>query len=222
MSSKNNTARSKKKQTQFVFLSLVALAFLFWALYRFIFNFSVLFDETIGKAIFFGVPVIIYATVAKCDGIASALRPSKLFPGLLRGLAYGGIIGFLSLMIIYVVTGKSISSWPAFMADLFWMEFLLAVFTAFWESLFFFGFIQTTLGTFIKAKGRVILFTSLIFLLFHLPNLLLQFSGLDVTFLVALICLFGFGQALIFNQEENIYPLIITHTVWGMVLLIHF
>jgi len=222
MSSKNSVTRSQKKQTQFVFLALVALSFLFWALYRSIFNFSVLFDETIGKAIFFGIPVIIYASVSRSDKIASTLRTSKLFPGLLRGLAYGGIIGFFSLIVIVVATGKTITPWPAFRADFFWKEFFLAALTAFWESLFFFGFIQTTLVGLLKARGKVILLTSLVFLLFHLPNLLLQFSGLDVTFLIALMYLFGFGQALIFNQEKNIYPLIITHAVWGMILLIHF
>jgi hypothetical protein len=216
---KKNCISSEQNKT--IFFALVALCFLFWLLYRSLFNFPVLFDETIGKAIFFGLPVLIFASVANYQKSSWALRPSKLFSGLLRGLAYGGLIGFFSLMIITIATQKTIEPIPLFLASSFWGELLLATLTAFWESLFFFGFFQTVLSDLIKSEGRVILFVSLIFLVFHIPNLLLRFVGLDVTFLIGLLYLFGFGQAVIFSQEKNIYPLIITHTVWGMILLIH-
>lgn len=220
MPSKINSSISSE-QNKTIFFALVVLVFLFWILYRTLFNFPVLFDETIGKAIFFGLPVVIFASVANYNKSSWALRPSHLYPGLLRGLAYGGLIGFFSLIIIAVSTQKTIISAPVFLADQFWSELLLALLTAFWESLFFFGFIQVVLNDLIKAKGRVILLSSLIFLVFHIPNLLLRFSGLDVTFLISLLYMFAFGQAVIFSQEKNIYPLIITHTIWGMILLIH-
>lgn len=222
MPSKSKSAQLSRDQTKVIFFALVALVFLFWTLYRALFNFPVLFDETIGKAIFFGLPVVIYASIANNGKASWSLRASKLFTGLLRGLAYGGLIGFFSLIIISIATQRTIIPAPAFMADRFWTELLLASFTAFWESLFFFGFIQTVLSELVKAKGRLLILVSLIFLVFHIPNLLLHFSGIEVTFLIGLIYLFAFGQALIFSQEKNIYPLIITHIVWGMVLLIHF
>ncbi len=222
MPSKSKSAQLSQDQTKVLFFALVILVFLFWTLYRALFNFPVLFDETIGKAIFFGLPVIIYASIANNGKAAWSLRTTEVFSGLLRGLAYGGIIGFFSLIIISIGTQRAIVPNPVFMADRFWSELLMAAFTSFWESLFFFGFIQTVLGELVKAKGRLIFLVSLIFLVFHIPNLLLHFSGIDVTFVIGLMYLFGFGQALIFSREKNIYPLIIVHIVWGMVLLIHF
>jgi len=162
--------------------------------------------------------------VAKTDAISKALDPRQVLVGLLRGLAYGGIIGFVGVIVIALNRGSSYTSFPVFLADRFWIELLLATFTAFWESVFFFGFVQAVLAHFWKFRGKVKIWggSSLIFLLFHLPNIMLRFAGLDVTFLIFLMYLFGLGQAILFDQEENIYPLIITHTVWGMILLIHF
>ena len=192
-------------------------------LYRFLFNFSVLFDEAIGKAIFFGVPILIYISVSKNKKIVESLDQRRLATGLLRGLAYGGILGFLSLLFITIKEQKSFLILPIFFADGFFNELFLSMLTAFWESLFFFGFIQSVLGSFLKAmSGRTVLLSSLIFLIFHLPNIMLRFVGLDAIFMVFLLFLFGFGQAVIFSQEKNIYPLVMTHAVWGMILLIHF
>lgn len=222
---KNNKidAERKKTQTRVLFSALVSLTLSFWILYRYLFNFSVLFDETFGKAIFFGLPVLIFAHASQNKYILRALDLKQLFRGLIRGLAYGGIIGFVGLVFIVIKKQSVLTSAPVFLADNFWFELFLATLTAFWESLFFFGFIQSVLSGFWhkKNKGKIILFSSLTFLVFHLPNIVLRFSGLDASFMIFLLYLFAFGQAVLFEQEKNIYPLIITQTVWGMVLLIH-
>lgn len=223
MSSKNKTV-FLASQSHMVFVALLALSFLFWFLYRLLFNFPVFFDETFGKAIFFGLPVIIYANATKKNWIFQSIQLSNLFTGLLRGLAFGGILGFFSLFVVSIQKHSAFSPSPVFMADQFLPELFFASLTAFWESLFFFGFIQAVLSKLIfpEKQGKVILFSSFLFLIFHLPNIMLRFAGLDVTFLIALLFLFGFGQSVLFNHEKNIYPLIVTHTIWGMILLIHF
>ena len=63
---------------------------------------------------------------------------------------------------------------------------------------------------------------SLIFLLFHMSNIVLRFSDTAIMMQIILLYLFGLGQAIIFAREKNVYTLILTHTLWGMVLLIHF
>ncbi|HQM15611.1 MAG TPA: CPBP family glutamic-type intramembrane protease [Candidatus Woesebacteria bacterium] len=222
MPSKNNA--NLEPQSQLVFLALVVLSFLFWVLYRFIFNFPVFFDELFGKAIFFGIPILIYASATKKHDIAEAMSPSKLFPGLLRGLAFGGLLGFFSLILLSLRSSIALLSIPVFMTDWFWSEFLLALMTAFFESIFFFGFIQTTLATFWGKSELVktVLTTASIFLIFHLPNIAMRFAGIQAIAMVGLLFCFGLGQALLFVKEKNIYPLIITHAIWGMILLIHF
>jgi len=220
----NSIQEKNNVQSRALFPALVSLTLFFWILYRYLFSFSVLFDETFGKAVFFGLPVMIFINSSRNKKIIKAFGRHQLFRGLLRGLAYGGIIGFVGLTFISIKNQSTLISAPVFLADNFWSELFLAILTAFWESIFFFGFIQSVLSEFwlTKNRGKIIFFSSLIFLLFHLPNILLRFSGLDVSFMIFLLYLFGFGQAILFEREENIYPLIITHTVWGMILLIHF
>lgn len=222
MPSKNNAIL--EPQSQMVFLALVALSFLFWVLYRLIFNFPVFFDELFGKAIFFGMPILIYASANKNHDLTQAISAEKLFPGLLRGLAYGGLLGFFALILFSLRSSTALISIPVFMTDWFWSEFLLALMTAFFESLFFYGFIHSTLASFWGKRELVktVLTVASIFLIFHLPNIVIRFAGIQAMAMVGLLFCFGLGQALLFVKEKNIYPLIITHAVWGMILLIHF
>lgn len=204
-------------------ITLVCISFLLWIFYRALFNFSVLFDETVGKAIFFGLPVLIYVNCIKDKQIFKTIKPSNLFPGLLRGLAYGGMFGFVVVVASLLKSGRSIMAVPVFIVDEFWYEFFLALLTAFWESLFFFGFIQIIIGKVFKQIKPVdkIMLVSFIFLLFHLPNIILRFNGYDVSFLTLLLYLFGLGQAIIFEKERNIYTIMMTHAIWGLALMIH-
>ena len=67
-----------------------------------------------------------------------------------------------------------------------------------------------------------VLLTAMVFLLFHIPNSILRFSGIAIGQQVWLMMMFALGQALVFEVEKNIYTLILIHSFWGMVLLIHF
>lgn len=209
---------------QTIFVSVLVLSAVLWFLYRGLFNFPVIFDETLGKLIFFALPVWIYIHVTRDKKILKGLVPTKLPAGLLRGLAFGGLFGFVAVVLAAFKHGGPVIEVPVFLADRFWYEWFLAILTAFWESLFFFGFVQTVLKNEfkeLKVKQRLLL-VSLIFLLFHLPNIVLRFSGVSISLQVLLLYLFALGQAIIFNQDQNLYTLIMTHTIWGMVLLIHF
>lgn len=206
-------------------MALLFLSLILWFLYRGIFNFSVLFDETIGKAIFFGLPIWIYISATGDKKISESLAANKMATGLLRGLAYGGLFGFMAILLVNLTSGSSLVAAPLFMADDFWGKFFLALLTAFWESLFFYSFIQTTIGRQFKqslSNWQQVLVVSLIFLLFHLPNIVLRFSGTAIAMQIILLYLFGLGQSIIFAKEKNVYTLILNHTLWGMVLLIHF
>jgi len=225
MPSSSKTKASSLTQESTIFMALLFLSLILWFLYRGIFNFSVVFDETIGKAIFFGLPIWIYISATSDKAIGESMAANKMTSGLLRGLAYGGLFGFAAILLVSLTQGSSMVAAPLFMANNFWGKFLLALLTAFWESLFFYSFIQTTIRKQFKqalSNWQQVLIVSLIFLLFHMSNIVLRFSDTAIMMQIILLYLFGLGQAIIFAREKNVYTLILTHTLWGMVLLIHF
>ncbi len=212
-----------QKADHLSFWPLVILALIIWYLYRSIFRFPVWFDETIGKAIFFGLPVWLYVQMSRTRQIASSMAPEKVNSGLLLGIAIGGLYGFAGSLMGALNAGGRVQLAPLFMSPQFWWEFWLALMTAFWETLFFFSFVMTV----IMEKGKKwpliwqVLATAAIFLVFHLPNSLLRFSGPALTTQVVLMLVFGLGQALLFARWKNFYTLVISHAVWGMALLVH-
>ena len=220
---KVNSSSTVRSNPQIVFVSLVLLSLILWIFYRLIFDFPIIFDETIGKAIFFGLPILIYVNVNRDKNVVKTISLNKIFPGLLRGLAFGGLFGFFAIIVALIRSGRNLVAAPLFVVDQFWWESLLALLTAFWESLFFFGFMQTILGTVFKKikPTEQVFIISILFLLFHLPNIALRFTG-DASFLILLIYLFGLGQAIIFSKEKNVYTLIMTQAIWGLALMIHF
>lgn len=206
------------------FSPLIVLTLVLWFLYRSLFVFPVWFDESIGKAIFFGLPVWLYITVSGFRKIMDSFATAKLQPGIFQGLAIGGIFGFITLFVRLLQNGGTLVGVPVFLADRFVWEFILAILTGFWETLFFYSFVMTvTQDLFTKwSLTKQVMFVSTIFMLFHVPNIFLRFNPTMIVTLIALLWLFSIGQALLFARRQNGYTLVLTHAVWGMVLLIYF
>lgn len=212
-----------KKADHVSFWPLVVLALIIWFVYRSIFQFPVWFDEIIGKAIFFGLPVWVYVQMTRSRQIVDTMAPEKVNSGLLLGIAIGGLYGFAGSIMGAANAGGQIQFVPLFISPHFWWEFFLALMTALWETLFFFSFIMTV----IMDKGKKwpliwqVLLAAMIFLVFHLPNSILRFSGPALMTQIFLMFAFGLGQSLLFARWRNFYTLVISHAVWGMALLVH-
>ena len=205
------------------FVPLLCLVFIIWCVYRYLFRFPVWFDETVGKAIFFGLPVVLYVSLTRGKSIAKTVSLESMQPGLLMGLAVGGIFGFAGTLVALLQKGVVVQSAPLFTSNMFWWEFFLAIATSFWESLFFYGWIMTVVGEKMK-KWPVVnqaLLVAVIFLCFHLPNTLLRFELKVVVGQLVLLFFFGLGQAFLFYRTKNVYALTLSQAIWGMVLLIH-
>ena len=222
MPSKPKTQPSSLQQNK-VFFPLVWFTLIIWLIYRMIFKFPIWFDETIGKAIFFGFPVWVYLSITRSNKIVAAMMPAKLYKGLLLGLAVGGLMGFAGSLLKIFSLGNGVKEAYLFAAPGFWWEFFLSLMTGFWESLFFFGWIMTVIMEKYKAKSLIfqVLLTATIFMIFHLPNTVLRFSPEMIIPQAFLMFLFGLGQALLFYRWKNIYALTVSHAIWGMVLLMH-
>lgn len=206
------------------FFPLLFIVFVVWILYRSLFNFPVWFDESIGKAIFLGLPVWLYISMSGFTKITDSFAPFKMKRGLLLGIAIGGIYGFVAAMLGSMNHSGPWASIAIYTSDKFWWEFALALLTGFWETLFFYSFVMMVVRDKmhnLSFFSQVIL-TAIIFILFHLPNTILRFSGAAIAYQAILLFLFAIGQAYLFSEEENAYSLILSHAIWGMVLLIHF
>ena len=227
MPSQKNSTKSTVKSTALprhsLFFPLLTLVLVMWFLYRSLFVFPVWFDETVGKALFFALPVWVYVTLTGYQNIADSFSSYKLREGLLLGVAIGGMYGFVMSILSLAQSGATIEAVLLFDSPYFWQEFSLAMLTSFWETLLFFSFVMTVVMDKYKQWSMIktVLFTAAIFLIFHVPNTLLRFSGSQVVSQLLILALFGVGQALLFYDRKNAYALVLSQAIWGMVLLVH-
>lgn len=184
-------------------------------------GFPVWFDEIVGKALFFGLPVWLYLTATQDREVWLTFSWEKFEPGFLLGVAFGGLYGFITSIMLVIFSGGSVQPVQLFTSPQFWNEFLLAMFTGFWETLLFFSLVQTMIEKFYPkwSLSKQVLVVTLIFLAFHLPNMVLRADALAVSWQIVLLGCFAAGQSLIFAQTKNSYALILSQAFWGMVLL---
>jgi len=214
--------RSQNKATV-VFFPLVILTLILWFLYRSLFTFPVWFDETVGKAIFFGLPVWLYLSVSEGKSVLNTFAPSKLKTGLLLGITVGGVFGFVFSLLSIIQSGGVVQAVNLYESSRFWYEFILAIFTGFWETLLFYSFIMTIIREKFESWSitRHVLLTATIFLIFHIPNTLLRYDSSLILPQLFTLFLFAIGQGFLFYSRKNAYALVLSHAIWGMVILVH-
>ncbi len=211
-------SRILRKLHTFFFL-LLTLFFL-WLGYRTFFPLPVWFDEGVAKALIFGVPVVFFASSSHFISKEIGLDQEQLFPGLFLGLAVGGLYGFAGLF-LEVFAGREIVAAPYFATPDFWWLGFLALLTAWWESLFFFGlpvqFVRSIAPWFSETLLGIVVVA--IFLLFHAP-LRVLITGLTPQFLVSMgvLALFAIGQFIFYMRTKNMYALVLSHALWGLVI----
>jgi hypothetical protein len=215
-----------RKPDHIAFYPLIVLTLLVWIIYRRLFEYPIWFDETIGKAVFFGLPVWLYVSVSGARSIIDSWSLAKFGRGLLLGTAFGGMFGFAAALVGVAQHGGSVVAIPFFEGDRFWWEFLMALLTGFWETLFFFSWIMVVIQEKHAAwpLARQVAWVAFIFALFHIPNILLRFTSVGMTEVltqILILFLFAIGQAFVFARRQNSYALVISQAIWGMVLLVH-
>lgn len=222
-SSRSSSPAVGRSVNHLAFVPLLAVCLIVWVVYRLLFRFPVWFDETLGKAIFFGLPVWLYISMTGNQDIANTFAPSKIRPGLLLGIAVGGLYGFAVSLLRMLQPGTIVSAVPLFSSPDFWGEFILAICTGFWETLFFYSWIMLVVEKKLSKKSIFlqIVMVAAIFVVFHIPNMVLRTGWSSVMYLVPLLFLFAIGQALLFLRNRNAYALVLSQAIWGLVLLVH-
>lgn len=220
-------AQPKSAQVQsshsVIFFPLLILCVTVWFIYRALFQFPVWFDESVGKALFFGLPVWLYVSVSGSRKIVDTFAVSRFKKGLLLGIAFGGIFGFIAALIALVKTSQQVQAALLFSSDAFWWEFLLSLLTGFWETLFFFSWIMVVIQDLYRnwSLAKQVVLVATIFTIFHVPNSFLRFSGPEIFSQLIILFFFAIGQAFLFARRQNGYALVLSHAIWGMVLLVH-
>lgn len=221
---KTTSTQTAKVDPHTLFWPMLIVVFFVWVAYRYLTHFPVWFDETIGKAVFFGLPVWFYVISTGFRSVVDLFHPKKFWSGMLLGLAIGGVFGFLVVVMRLIQTNAVISPEPIFLADNFWYEMLMGLFTSFWETLFFFGLVA---GVILEKYPKLNLFwqavmVSVVFTLFHVPNTLLRFSGAQaIVSMIFILSLFALGQFLVYYRRQNGYALVLSQLIWGMALLVY-
>jgi hypothetical protein len=100
----------------------------------------------------------------------------------------------------------------------------LALMTGFWESLFFYSWIMVAIQEKYHRWGLLnqVLLVAGIFVVFHLPNIFLRSASVPIMINQAiLLAIFALGQGFFFARTRNLYALVLSQAIWGMVLLVH-
>ncbi len=208
------------RDPHYLFWMLVTLSFFSLVIYRMSVHAPIWFDEIVFKALIFGAPVWIYALLTKKKPSFFGLDVSKFWIGAFNGLAIGGILSFIA-MVTYAVRKSTLLIPGLFSSSLFWNEFGLAFATAWWESLFFYGLILPVVRAKCKDDLNALAFVSLIFLVFHMPNLILKVGLMASFHPLLLLTAFAFGQGIIFLRTKSVATVVVSHAFWGMALLVY-
>lgn len=205
----------------FFFLEMSLLGI--WIAYRALVQMPVWFDEGVAKAMVFGVPVFWFAARSRFIANELGLDPRKMLPGLYIGIAVGGLYGFMGVL-TEVFSGRQVVAANLFATSEFWWLAFLALLTAWWESLFFFGlpvqYVRSVAPWFSETLTAA--FTVVLFMLFHAP-LRLIVAGYSPFFLVQMgvLLLFAVGQYILYVRTKNMYSLVMSHLFWGLVIEIY-
>lgn len=205
----------------FFFLEMSLL--LVWIAYRSLVQMPTWFDEGVAKALVFGLPAFWLAARSRFVANEIGLDPQKLLPGLYMGLAVGGLYGFVG-MFLSLIGGQKVMAAPFYTTPQFWTMAGLALLTAWWESLFFFGLTVSYLRSIASWFSDSVVggFVVLLFLLFHAP-LRFLIAGVSPQFLVqmGILMLFAIGQFLLYTRTKNLYSIVLSHLFWGLVIEIY-
>lgn len=208
---------------QFAFFFLMAGLLVVWVAYRALFHMPIWFDEAIAKAIVFGVPTLWLASRSRFIAQNLGLDPAKMVVGLNLGTAIGGLYGFAAIL-TQVVAGRPMVAGAFFATDTFLYMATWALFTAWWESLFFFGLpVQylRSIASWISDWwiGGIV---TVLFLLFHAP-LRFLLTGASPAFFtqMGILTIFVIGQFVVYTRTRNLYALILSHFFWGLVVEVY-
>ncbi len=210
--------------TEHDLLQLYVYVLLIWGFYRLIFRFPESVEELVLKPLVFLLPVVLRI---RTDGKTWAERLNSIgitWKNLFAALAFG-----LSLGVFYLFVGR--------MGQLFRFGasapygntpdnpvsvLILALATALSEEILFVGYFLPRLSKLWKDEWKVALAVAIAFASLHVPILIFHYrfpAGLVVgQFLLTFVL--GFGNSVLMLRLKNVVAPILSHTLWGIAVLL--
>lgn len=200
-------------------VSVYLLVFLVWGIYRLLFRFPEWFEETILKAIVFGLPVffVVYR-VEKKNWNDLGMVTKGLLASVYFGLLFGLWLAVLGNIVAFLRSG-GVRFNPDITVGAFGDLMLLGLVTAFWEQLLFMGFLLPRIVRGIGSEVVGVSMVALMFALMHVPVQVAQ--GVDIgQILLRFILLYSlaFGNGVLYLRLKNLAAPIFAHLAWGSVI----
>lgn len=200
-------------------VSVYVFVFAVWGLYRLLFRLPEWFEETVLKAVVFGLPVMVVVLKYEKKRWADLGMVTK---GLLASLYFGLLFG-LWLAVLGNVVAFLRDGGVRFNADMTVAAFgdlmLLGLVTAFWEQLLFMGYFLPRIVKAVRSELYGVAIVALMFAILHVPVQVAQgvdFSQIIVRFI--LLYSLGFGNGVLYLRLKNLVAPIFAHLAWGSVI----
>lgn len=201
-------------------LRVYMVVLLIWGFYRLLSPLPAIIEEVFLKGMVFGVPAFM-VTLKKNKWSLKKLgfTHKNILKSLIVGLGVGLLLGFISQagqMLQYGFLGDGLNKVVGGMVGFAG----LSLATAFWEQLLFSGYILQRLEEVMPDEWSLVWVVGFLFVLLHVPALLLVKEVGFVIGITQLILLFSLGMAssVLMLRTRSIYAPIMAQLCWGIVI----
>ncbi|OGY17798.1 MAG: hypothetical protein A2900_00200 [Candidatus Chisholmbacteria bacterium RIFCSPLOWO2_01_FULL_50_28] len=202
-------------------ISVYAVIFVLWGLYRLLFRFPTIIEELIFKPLVFLPPVLSVLVGEGKRGRALfeafGFRRERLSLSIYFGLTLGVVYLLAVRLAGYVPSGERLGILP--FTSVSWLSLLgVSLMTAVWEQMVFSGFFLSRFYHSFGNEWESVGLTAFLYTLLHFPILWFE-SHASASFIVIQLILFffvGMGNAILMLRTRNLVAPILSHTFWSV------
>jgi hypothetical protein len=202
-------------------IAVYAVVFLVWGIYRWLSPFSLWFEELVLKGLVFGLPAVWMGIRRHGWSLVSmGLTSQRLFKSVYLGLGLGLSLGLVGELGNYFRYGQIQFSDYGLTSEMVGGFLLLALVTAFWEGLFFYGYALQMINT-VSSELVSITTIGFLYMLIHIPGQLhQQLTGGEMIKALILLLTLGIANSILMLRMKNLAAPILTQVVWGVTIFL--
>lgn len=204
-------------------LMVYVVVFTMWGLYRLLFRFPLELEEIVFKPLVF-LPLVLSVLLGEGKrGMvlvkALGFNRKELLISVYFGLTFGVVFLLAVRLGSFVFSGYETTDFGFLFIRFFQLAFLSFV-TAVWEQVLFSGFLLRRVFKAFRDEWSSVSLVAFLFVMLHVPALLLEPEILPVFASVELALLFfvGFGNAVLMLRTKNILAPILAHSLWAVAI----
>jgi hypothetical protein len=203
-------------------LLLYVIIGLGWGVYRLLFRLPTIIEETILKAIVFGIPVFYVAHKRQWRWKELGMTVDNLTASVYLGILLGMILGVAGNFGNTIRHGGLQFNDFGLTSATLGSFIILSLVTAFWEQLLFTGMFLRLLAEVIKDEWKLTWLVAILFVGLHIPALLLiqQLQGVQFVVAVILLLLLQMGSVILMLRYKNLAAPIMAQALWGVTVFL--